>query len=148
MNQNRQPQQNRQQFNQHKQNTISATNEFVFYAVLISIVLKTVSFIPLLHRAVDHQHTKNIPWAFLLSNLVASFLLIVVTGVKEMFPHMILFIIMFASIFILSVYKAKNDGDFMHFWDFYSPDTALQRRGVDIHKYKLVQRTTSTTESS
>lgn len=85
-------------------------DDFVFYAITLSVILKSVSFLPLLHAIHKKKYTRNIPWLTVIMNWLASLLLIVVSAIKGYMPQLFLFVIFFISCSALAYYKIKNDG--------------------------------------
>lgn len=110
---------------------VSSGDALVFYAVMVTIILKTTAFIPLLHDIMKTGITENISWLMLTMNLVVAVLLIAVTSTKNMYPQMIMFIIYFTSIVLIMMFKSKNEG--FDFW-------GTENQKIDIRDYTLVEQ--------
>lgn len=81
-------------------------NEFLLEnIVLLTIFIRSVSFIPLIFSIEDTQYVNNLPYLTLLLELFTSMLLIIVSFIKGYHPQLILFIITFLCILIVVMLK-------------------------------------------
>lgn len=78
--------------------------------VLLTIFIRSVSYIPLIFSIEQTQYVKNIPYLTLFLDLLSAMLLVIVALIKGYKPQLILFIIMFFSILTIVMLKFHYEG--------------------------------------
>jgi len=81
---------------------------FYYYSVLLTILLQSFAFIPLIAEVYAQGYTSNIPFSTLLMLFLAAMLLLVVAIYRDYYTHVIVFLIYFASIAYLLMLKISN----------------------------------------
>lgn len=81
--------------------------------VLLTIFIRSVSFIPLIFSIEETQYVNNLPYLTLFLELFAAMMLIIVSFIKGYHPQLILFIISFFCLLTIVMlkfhYERKSD---------------------------------------
>ena len=77
--------------------------------VLLTIFIKSVSYIPFIFSIEQTEYTRNIPYLTLFMDLLAALLLCIVSLYKNYIPQLLLFLIYFLSVFTVVLLKIKYD---------------------------------------
>ena len=89
------------------QNT-NTNNNFYYYSVLLTIVLQSFAYLPLIASTYETQFTGNIPYITLFMLLFAALLLLSVAIYRGYYTHVIVFTIYFSSLAYLIYMKINN----------------------------------------
>ncbi len=81
--------------------------DFTYYSILITIMFKSISFIPVIQEMMKNRNSTNIPYSTMFINLFATLVLIVIALLKGYFIQLIFFLIFFISIITIIVLKAR-----------------------------------------
>lgn len=76
-------------------NRLTNTGFLLENIVLLTIFIRSVSFIPLVFSIEETQYVKNLPYITLFLELFSAMMLIIVSFIKGYHPQLILFIISF-----------------------------------------------------
>lgn len=86
----------------------NSNSNFYYYSVLLTIVLQSFAYLPLIATVYETQYTGNIPYATLFMLLLAALLLLSVAVYRGFYTHVIVFTVYFASIAYLIYMKMTN----------------------------------------
>lgn len=86
-------------------NKLTNTEFLLENIVLLTIFIKSVSYIPFIFSIEKTQYVDNIPYLTLFLELFSAMLLIIVSLIKKYNPQLILFIIYFSSVLIIIMLK-------------------------------------------
>jgi uncharacterized protein with PQ loop repeat len=81
---------------------------FYYYSVLLTILLQSFAFIPLIAEVYKTGYSANIPFSTLLMLFLAALLLLIVAIYRGYYTHIIIFLVYFASIAYLLMLKIQN----------------------------------------
>ena len=84
-------------------------NTFYYYSILLTIVLQSFAYLPMIASVYDTQYTGNIPFATLFMLLLASLIQIIVSLYKGYSTHLLVFLIYFFSVGYLVLLKNQYD---------------------------------------
>lgn len=71
--------------------------------------MKTLSFIPLIYNIENKKYTKNIPYIFLVMELISSIILFYISYNRQYIFHIFLFVIYLSSITTIIRLKMQYD---------------------------------------
>ncbi len=88
--------------------TPTTTNEdYYYYAIMATIVFKSVSFLPVIREMMENRNADNIPYSTMFINLFATLVLIVIALLKGYYIQLLFFIIFFVTTITIIVLKAR-----------------------------------------
>jgi len=80
-----------------------------YYSVLLTILLQSFAYLPLIAQVYETQYTGNIPYSTLFMLLLASLILLIISIYKNYSSHVFVFVIYFVSIAYLIAIKTQYD---------------------------------------
>ena len=88
--------------------TPMGTNEdYYYYAIMATIVFKSVSFLPVIREMMENRNADNIPYSTMFINLFATLVLIVIALLRGYYIQLLFFIIFFVSTITIIILKAR-----------------------------------------
>lgn len=81
--------------------------DYFYYAIMATIVFKSISFIPVIQDMMQNRTSENIPYSTMFINLFATLVLVVIALLKGYYIQLIFFLIFFISIITIIVLKAR-----------------------------------------
>ena len=82
-------------------------NNIFKYAILFSIMIKCVSYIPLILQLNDTQYTQNIPYITLFLELGAYIILVIIACMKQYLIHLMFFLCFIICVIYIIFQKIK-----------------------------------------
>ena len=77
--------------------------------ILLSIIIRSVSYIPLILELEHKEYTQNIPYITLILELTAYLIISVIAIVKHYFVHLLFFLCASITIIYVILIKSKFD---------------------------------------
>ena len=90
-------------------NSSSPTADYYYYAIMATIIFKSVSFVPVIQDMMNNRSADNVPYSTMFINLFATLVLIVISLLKGYYIQLLFFMIFFISIITIIVLKARFD---------------------------------------
>lgn len=84
------------------------TNDVYYYAIFLTILLKSVAFIPTIIEVNRNKLPVTVSYLTLFLNLITALISCIIAIYKEYYFHIILFFIYFCSVAILIQYKYES----------------------------------------
>ena len=85
----------------------NTSEDFYYYAIMATIVFKSVSFIPVIQDMMTNRNADNIPYSTMFINLFATIILIAIALLKGYYIQLFFFIIFFISIVAIIILKSR-----------------------------------------
>ena len=83
-------------------------DNFYYYSVLLTILLQSFAYLPLIAQVYESKDTTNLPYSTLLMLLTAAFILLIVAMYRGYYTHVFVFLVYFGSIGYLINMKINN----------------------------------------
>lgn len=83
--------------------------DYYYYAILATIALKSISFIPIIQDMKKNRNADNVPYLTLFINLFATLVLVVIALLKGYYVQLIFFLIFFITLVYTIILKARFD---------------------------------------
>ena len=84
------------------------SNNFYYYSVLLTILLQSFAYIPLIIHVNETGDTSDLPYATLLMLFLAATILLVVALYRGYITHVLVFLVYFGSLAYLLTLKVNN----------------------------------------
>lgn len=83
--------------------------DYFYYAIMATIVLKSVSFIPVIQDMTQNRNADNVPYSTMFINLFATLILIVIALLQGYYVQLLFFLVFFISIIYIITLKVRFD---------------------------------------
>ena len=88
-------------------NEILTLSKTYYYLIILSIIAKSVSYIPFIIKIYDTKYTENIPFPTLFLELVAYLILIGICCAKKYYLQLLFFLVFSVSVLYILFLKIK-----------------------------------------
>lgn len=88
-------------------NMSPAVPDYTYYAIMSTIVFKSISFLPVIQEMMKNRSSENVPYSTMFINLFATLILIIIALLRGYYVQLIFFIIFFASTLAIIVLKSR-----------------------------------------